>query len=106
MVLNKLTTELPKVFKNNIYNYQISSFRNLLLGASLAYAVEKESYAPIPLIVIFPTPYAGYHIYKNKDNIVNWISNKIGYHDSKQALWSRASLDTELLLSLSKNSNK
>jgi len=75
MILNKLTTEIPKVFTHNLHKF--GPMRNILLGAGLAYAVEKESYMHIPLIVIFPTPYAGYHTYNNKDNIVNWISNKI-----------------------------
>ena len=79
MSFNTLTTRIPKVFTHNLYNYQNSSLRNLLLGGGLAYAVEKESYMHIPLVVIFPTPYAGYHAYSNKDNIINWFGSKFKF---------------------------
>ena len=77
MSLNKLTTELPKVFTHNLYKF--GPLRNILLGGGLAYAVEKESYMHIPLVVIFPTPYFGYHTYSNKDTITKWIGSKFGY---------------------------
>ena len=78
-MIQKLKTVIPKVFTHNLYNYHISSLRNLLLGVGLAYAVEKESYMHIPLVVIFPTPYAGYHAYSNKDNIINWFGSKFKF---------------------------
>ena len=78
-MIQNLKTVIPKVFTHNLYNYHISSLRNLLLGVGLAYAVEKESYIHIPLVVIFPTPYFGYHTYSNKDTIIKWIGSKIGY---------------------------
>jgi hypothetical protein len=40
--------------------------RSLLLGAGVAYALEKEQYMHIPIVVLFPTVYAGYQLYKNK----------------------------------------
>jgi len=47
--------------------------RNLLLGASLYYAVQREDYNHIPLIIMFPSIYTGYHAHQNKDAIVDWI---------------------------------
>ena len=44
----------------------ISVLRNLLMGATLCYAVEKEKYNHIPIIVIFPSIYAGYQTYSNR----------------------------------------
>ena len=46
---------------------------NLLLGASLYYAVERGHHNHIPLIIFFPSIYSGYHVHKNKDAIVDWI---------------------------------
>ena len=47
--------------------------RNLLLGAGLSYAVKKEQYDHIPLIFLFPSVYAGYHLYENKNLVARWI---------------------------------
>lgn len=47
--------------------------RNLLLGGSLYYTVEREEYTHIPVIIVFPSIYSGYHLHKNKDTIVDWI---------------------------------
>jgi len=46
---------------------------NLLLGASLYYAIQLEDYSHIPLIIIFPSIYSGYHVNQNKDAIFDWI---------------------------------
>ena len=51
----------------------ISVTRNLLMGAGLAYCIQQKNYLHIPLVVIFPSPYAGYHIYKNQDAILKVV---------------------------------
>ena len=43
--------------------------RSLLLGSGLAYAIEKEQYMHLPIVIVFPTVYAGYHLYKNKEQL-------------------------------------
>ena len=53
--------------------YVGGTLRNVLLGAGLHYAVESEKYTHIPLILIFPSIYAGYHAHRNKDAVVDWI---------------------------------
>jgi hypothetical protein len=47
--------------------------RNLLLGAGLCYAWKKEQYLHVPVIIMFPSIYAGYHLYENKDLVKRWI---------------------------------
>ena len=47
-----------------------TTLRNVLLGAGLCYSVEQNNYSHIPLVVIFPSVYAGYHMYKNREKIL------------------------------------
>ena len=54
----------------------IGTTRNLFLGSGLAYAVQKEDYLHIPVIVLFPSVYVGYHSYMNKDIMAKWIATK------------------------------
>ena len=49
--------------------HKFGIMRNIILGAGLAYAVEQEKYTHIPLVILFPTAYAGYHAYMNRDCI-------------------------------------
>jgi hypothetical protein len=71
MLQSKLNSESTKV----ITNYVVGSTRNILLGGGLAYAMQNEFYLHVPVIVIFPSIYAGYQMYNNKDNIISWINN-------------------------------
>jgi hypothetical protein len=54
--------------------HQFGALRSLLLGAGLSYAVQQERYMHIPIVVVFPTAYAGYHMYKNKEDILKRFS--------------------------------
>lgn len=67
--MNKINSEHIKI----VHTYLYGSVRNVLLGAGLCYATENKFYNHIPLIFIFPSIYSGYHIYKNKDNIRNYL---------------------------------
>jgi hypothetical protein len=49
-----------------VYTVSSGSLRNVLLGAGIAYAIEKEQYTHIPIVFVFPSVYAGYQLYKNK----------------------------------------
>ena len=49
------------------------TIRNVLLGAGLNYSIERKEYLHIPLILIFPSIYAGYELYRNKNTVVDWI---------------------------------
>ena len=56
-----------------ITNYHLGSFRNLLLGAGLCFAVQNERYIHLPVIILVPSIYAGYNLFENKDNVVKWL---------------------------------
>ena len=69
MSFSRVTTE---PIKHSI-TYMVGTSRNILLGSGLSYAVEREEYSHIPLILIFPSIYAGYHAHRNKDTLMDWI---------------------------------
>ena len=68
-----MSSYLPKVISEHYIHIGIG--RGFFLGASLAYAIEKEKYLEIPILIIFPTPYSGYYAYKNKDSIIKYITS-------------------------------
>jgi len=45
----------------------ISSF---LIGCGLAYSVKSQKYWHIPAVLLCPTVYAGYHVFKNKEDVI------------------------------------
>lgn len=57
----------------HLINYNIGVVRNVLLGAGLCYAIEKENYWHLPVIFVFPSIYAGYQIFQNRDIVKQWI---------------------------------
>ena len=46
------------------------------MGCGLAYSVQQERYHHIPVIVVFPSVYAGYHAFNQRDHIASWIRDK------------------------------
>jgi hypothetical protein len=56
-----------------IQHYVFGTTRNILSGAGLCYAIQNQKYLEIPLTIFFPSVYAGYHLFKNKD----WIISRI-----------------------------
>jgi hypothetical protein len=52
-----------------VTQYVFGPVRNFMLGAGLCYAIENEKYLHLPLVVLFPSIYAGYQSYNNKDHI-------------------------------------
>jgi hypothetical protein len=56
-----------------VQHFVYGATRSLFAGASLCYAIKNEKYLQVPLTILFPSVYAGYHLYKNKDNIVEWL---------------------------------
>lgn len=53
--------------------------RNILAGAGIAYAIEKEKYWHLPITFFVPSIYAGYHTYKNRRDVVKFF---VGDSDS------------------------
>ena len=64
---------IPKMIPYNVYG----TLRNLFAGAGLCYAVQNKKYEEIPLTLFFPSVYVGYHVYKNKEDVVQWAVNLI-----------------------------
>ena len=62
-------TQIPKVLTYYVYG----TVRNILSGAGLCYAVQNKKYEEIPLTILFPSVYAGYHVYKNKEAVIHWV---------------------------------
>jgi len=64
--MQKLQTEGAR----HVINHMVGPTRNILLGAGLCYAIKQEYYLHIPLIVVFPSVYVGYHMYENKEQLI------------------------------------
>lgn len=47
--------------------------RNVMMGAGMAYAIEKEKFWHLPFVFLIPSPYAGYQAYKNRSSIKEYI---------------------------------
>ncbi len=58
-----------------VHNFVYGTTRNLLAGASLCYAIENEKYIEIPLIIFFPSIYAGYNLFKNRDTLIKLVKD-------------------------------
>jgi hypothetical protein len=48
--------------------------RSILGGAGLAYAWEQDKYWHMPLIVLAPSVYAGYHMFKARDEVRAFVT--------------------------------
>jgi hypothetical protein len=72
MALQKVGAEPVKL----ITQYVVGTPRNVLLGASLAYALERKDHTHIPIILLFPSVYAGYHLYTHRNTIAEWVREK------------------------------
>ena len=57
---------------HTITHYLFGTTRSVLLGAGMCFAVDKEKYTHIPLILLFPSAYAGYQLYSNKEAVVRF----------------------------------
>lgn len=44
---------------------------NIFVGAGLAYAMERKAYRELPLPILFPSAYAGYHLWKYRQKWLN-----------------------------------
>jgi len=58
-----------------VNNYIFGTTRNLLLGAGAYYAIHNNKYEHLPIIIFFPSIYAGYHMYENKEAIIRFLKN-------------------------------
>jgi len=58
-----------------IQHYFFGTTRNIMAGAGLCYSIQNEKYLEIPLTILFPSIYSGYHLYKNKESVIKWVKN-------------------------------
>ncbi len=58
-----------------------TSLRNILCGAGLAYAFSEDKYLHTPLILMFPSVYAGYHAFKKQDDLLKWTIKSLKSFD-------------------------
>ncbi len=59
-----------KLITNTIQGHvHYTSTRNFLCGMGLAYAIANEHYTHIPIVLLTPSIYAGYHAYKNLNTL-------------------------------------
>jgi hypothetical protein len=51
-----------------------TSFRNILCGGSIAYAIAEEKYTHLPMAVLIPSIYVGYQAYSNRAAILQTVA--------------------------------
>jgi len=71
MNYQKISTEGVK-YITQIYG---GSIRNVFLGASVCYAIEKENYSHLPIIFFVPSAYSGYHLFKKREEVKTWLKD-------------------------------
>jgi hypothetical protein len=60
-----------------IFNYVIPNTAAMFfLGGGLCYVIEKKKYTHLPVVILFPSIYCGYNIYKNRSQITDFITRK------------------------------
>jgi intracellular septation protein A len=47
--------------------------RNVMLGGGLAYTFSEEKYLHTPVVVVFPSVYAGYQAFKNRSRVAEFV---------------------------------
>jgi hypothetical protein len=48
---------------------RITLAKGLMMGAAIAYAVEQKPWWHVPVAFVVPTPYIGYHAYRNREQL-------------------------------------
>jgi hypothetical protein len=73
--MSHLTNRMASVVNQTIRTFGTVHFISFGTagGVGMAYAVQKEKYWQLPLALVFPYLYGGYHLYKNKDRVVQWF---------------------------------
>jgi hypothetical protein len=72
--------QIPKL---PAHYFVYGTVRNILAGAGLCYSIENKRYLDIPFTLFFPSVYAGYHVYKNKESVIEWAKQQ-SYTDAKK----------------------
>jgi len=75
MASNLLQHNLTQTLSQTVRTFGTVHYfvHGMLGGAGMAYAAQREKYFQVPLAFLFPYFYAGYHLYKNKDPVIQWF---------------------------------
>jgi hypothetical protein len=70
-ISSKINIDTSKVLTHQFIH--LTPSRSFLLGAGLYYSISLEKYWHVPLVILFPSAYAGYHTFKNRDAVKKFI---------------------------------
>lgn len=56
--------------QRHISHSVISWHRSLFLGMGLAYTIENNKYWELPVVILFPTVYSGYQLFKHRNSLL------------------------------------
>jgi len=70
-IANKINIDTSKVLTHQFIHFTPS--RSFLLGAGLYYSISLEKYWHVPLVILFPSAYVGYHTFKNREAVKKFI---------------------------------
>jgi hypothetical protein len=68
-MLSKINIDTNKI----ITFAHLTPTRSFLFGAGLYYSISIEKYWQVPLVFLFPSAYAGYHTFKNREEVKKFI---------------------------------
>ena len=68
-IASKINIDTSKILTHQL----LTPSRSFLLGGGLYYSLSIEKYWHIPLVILFPSAYAGYHTFKNRDAVKKFI---------------------------------
>jgi hypothetical protein len=66
-IASKINIDTSKVLTHQFIHFTPS--RSFILGAGLYYSISLEKYWHVPLVILFPSAYAGYHTFKNREAV-------------------------------------
>ena len=69
------TMRIKDVASKHINFTHYTPARNVMLGGGLAYAFSEEKYLHTPVVIVFPSIYAGYQAFKNRSRIAEFVRN-------------------------------
>ena len=70
--IRRVVGEIP----TSITHHMMGPTRAFLAGAGLCYTVEKKPLYYLPLPLLFPSAYAGYHMFQKKEEVVVWLGSQ------------------------------
>lgn len=75
--MNRVPSAITRIQPAITQIQHFGAARNVLVGAGLAYAISEGKYTHTPIAFVFPSVYAGYQTYKNRETIAAFIRKEI-----------------------------